>query len=75
MVLYETPSTHVFESEVAVLVGAGIGITPFASIVKSVLMRDEKAGPHKIHLVWMNRDQFSFQWFTHILAELESKES
>jgi len=31
---YGAPAEDVFDSEVAVLVGAGIGVTPFASILK-----------------------------------------
>ena len=31
---YGAPAEDVFDSEAAVLVGAGIGVTPFASILK-----------------------------------------
>ncbi len=34
---YGTPSYHIFDSEHAVLIGAGIGITPFASILQSIM--------------------------------------
>ena len=33
---YGTPSFHIFQAEHAVLIGAGIGITPFASILQSI---------------------------------------
>jgi predicted ferric reductase len=33
---FGTPSENVFENQVALLVGAGIGVTPFASILKSI---------------------------------------
>ncbi|XP_033624639.1 NADPH oxidase 5-like [Asterias rubens] len=36
---YGTPSTSIFQSEHAVLIGAGIGVTPFASIVQSIIYR------------------------------------
>ncbi len=36
---YGTPSYSIFDSEHAVLVGAGIGITPFASILQSAMKR------------------------------------
>ena len=36
---YGTPSTHIFQAEHAVLIGAGIGVTPFASILQSIMMR------------------------------------
>ncbi|XP_069480335.1 NADPH oxidase 5 [Ambystoma mexicanum] len=36
---YGTPTRRIFTSEHAVLVGAGIGITPFASILQSIMYR------------------------------------
>jgi predicted ferric reductase len=36
---YGTPSHSIFDSEHAILVGAGIGITPFASIIQSAMKR------------------------------------
>jgi len=36
---YGTPSASIFDSEHAVLVGAGIGVTPFASILQSIMKR------------------------------------
>ncbi|NXH50184.1 NOX5 oxidase, partial [Dicaeum eximium] len=36
---YGTPSRRIFSSEHAVLIGAGIGITPFASILQSIMFR------------------------------------
>ncbi|XP_063268977.1 NADPH oxidase 5 [Prinia subflava] len=36
---YGTPSRRIFTSEHAVLIGAGIGITPFASILQSIMFR------------------------------------
>ncbi|KAM9714585.1 NADPH oxidase 5 [Dama dama] len=39
---YGTPTRRIFASEHAVLIGAGIGITPFASILQSILYRHQK---------------------------------
>ncbi|XP_039578959.1 NADPH oxidase 5 [Passer montanus] len=36
---YGTPSRRIFSSEHAVLIGAGIGITPLASILQSIMIR------------------------------------
>ncbi|KAG8574912.1 hypothetical protein GDO81_009385, partial [Engystomops pustulosus] len=36
---FGTPSRRIFTSEHAVLIGAGIGITPFASILQSIMYR------------------------------------
>ncbi|XP_043844130.1 NADPH oxidase 5 [Dromiciops gliroides] len=39
---YGTPTRQIFASEHAVLIGAGIGITPFASILQSIMYRHQK---------------------------------
>jgi predicted ferric reductase/Ca2+-binding EF-hand superfamily protein len=71
------PSTHIFESRYAVLIGAGIGVTPFASVLESVvrranLLHEQPSALQKIHFFWLNRDQYSFEWFAALLAELET---
>ncbi|XP_038049644.1 NADPH oxidase 5-like [Patiria miniata] len=40
---YGAPSQHIFETDHAVLIGAGIGITPFASILQSIHERHKMA--------------------------------
>ncbi|KFP07259.1 NADPH oxidase 5, partial [Calypte anna] len=39
---YGTPTRRIFSSEHAVLIGAGIGITPFASILQSIMYRYQR---------------------------------
>ncbi|EFB19538.1 hypothetical protein PANDA_009435, partial [Ailuropoda melanoleuca] len=39
---YGTPTRRIFASEHVVLIGAGIGITPFASILQSIMHRHQK---------------------------------
>ena len=73
---YGSPTGHVFESRFAVLVGAGIGVTPFASILESIVLRANGQGVRpttlqKAHFFWLNRDRYSFEWFAALLAELE----
>ncbi|XP_043193390.1 NADPH oxidase 5-like isoform X4 [Amphibalanus amphitrite] len=36
---YGTPSSHIFRAQHAVLIGTGIGVTPFASILQSIMYR------------------------------------
>jgi len=71
---YGTASGRIFESEVAVLVGAGIGVTPFASVLESLVLRarTRQRVPNKVHFYWLNRDPYSFEWFAKLLLELES---
>ncbi|MGH7297992.1 MAG: EF-hand domain-containing protein [Polyangiaceae bacterium] len=73
---YGSPSGHVFESRFAVLVAGGIGVTPFASILESIVLRANGRGERpitleKAHFFWLNRDRYSFEWFAALLAELE----
>jgi len=72
---YGTPSDKVFESKVAILVGTGIGVTPYSSILKSLLHKiytdKSKNHPDKIYFYWQNRGQHSFEWFVELLSEIE----
>jgi predicted ferric reductase/Ca2+-binding EF-hand superfamily protein len=73
---YGSPTGHVFESRYAVLIGAGIGVTPFASILESIVLRANGSGGRptsleKAHFFWLNRDRYSFEWFATLLRELE----
>lgn len=65
---FGTVSEDVFQYEVAVLVGAGIGVTPFASILKSIWYKFQRADHNlktqKVHLhillcIWPGPDQSS----------------
>jgi predicted ferric reductase/Ca2+-binding EF-hand superfamily protein len=73
---YGTPSTHIFRCQRPVLVAAGIGVTPFASVLKSILERlrlGDGAVPERIHFVWVCRDHQAFGWFAELLAEIEAE--
>ncbi len=74
---YGSPSTEIFESRFAVLIGAGIGVTPFASVLESLVLRangksEQPCRLQKVHFFWLNRDQYSFEWFDALLSQLES---
>ncbi len=69
---YGTPSAGVMGAEHVVLIGAGIGVTPFASILQSMLLSDQAHTRH-VHFVWVNRDQRSFEWFAELLGKLNAR--
>ncbi len=76
---YGSPSAHIFEAKNAVLIGAGIGVTPFASVLESLVLRrngDSRrpSALRKVHFFWLNRDQYSFEWFRELLARLEQED-
>jgi predicted ferric reductase/Ca2+-binding EF-hand superfamily protein len=71
---YGSPATHIERAKNAIVVGAGIGVTPFASVLPSLFRRrlvDPANLPRKVHFFWLNRDQYSFEWFHEMLADLE----
>uniref|UniRef100_A0A8C5NRK8 NADPH oxidase 5 n=1 Tax=Junco hyemalis TaxID=40217 RepID=A0A8C5NRK8_JUNHY len=87
---YGTPSRRIFTSEHAVLIGAGIGITPFASILQSIMIRyrrrkqscpschfswSEAFPPCQVDFIWITRDQQHLQWFLGLLAKLEAEQA
>ena len=76
---YGSPSAHIFASRVAVLIGAGIGVTPFASILEAIVARRNDPGASKVALekayfFWLNKDQYSFEWFTALLSDVEKND-
>ncbi|NXA32559.1 NOX1 oxidase, partial [Eudromia elegans] len=74
---FGTASEDVFQYEVAMLVGAGIGVTPFASVLKSIWYKfqqaDQALKTKKIYFYWLCRDTGAFAWFNDLLASLEQK--
>ncbi|KAF8807327.1 NADPH oxidase isoform 1 [Phlegmacium glaucopus] len=72
---YGAPAEDVFKSEVAILVGAGIGVTPFASILKHIWYRQRKGNLgslRRVEFFWVCRDAPSFGWFQSLLQEVEN---
>ena len=75
---FGSASEDVFKYEVAVLVGAGIGVTPFASILKSIWYRmnypQKKTRLRKVYFFWICRDFGSFEWFRSLLMAIEAQD-
>ncbi|XP_069723286.1 dual oxidase 2 isoform X3 [Phaenicophaeus curvirostris] len=60
--------------EVSVLVGGGIGVTPFASILKDLVFKSSissKLVCKKIYFIWVTRTQRQFEWLADIIREVE----
>jgi hypothetical protein len=75
---FGSASEDVFKFEVAVLVGAGIGVTPFASILKSIWYRmnypQGRTRLRKVYFFWVCRDFGSFEWFRSLLLAIEAQD-
>ncbi|KAJ8114575.1 hypothetical protein OPT61_g3584 [Boeremia exigua] len=76
---YGAPAEDVFENEVAVLIGTGIGVTPWASILKSIYHLRLSPNPPKrlrrVEFIWVCKDTSSFEWFQTLLSSLEAQSS
>lgn len=72
---YGAPAEDVFENEVAVLIGTGIGVTPWASILKNIWHLRNGPNPptrlRRVEFIWVCKDTTSFEWFHSLLSSLE----
>uniref|UniRef100_A0A6I8P7D8 NAD(P)H oxidase (H2O2-forming) n=1 Tax=Ornithorhynchus anatinus TaxID=9258 RepID=A0A6I8P7D8_ORNAN len=63
--------------EVSVLVGGGIGVTPFASILKDLVFKSSVRNQmlcKKIYFIWVTRTQKQFEWLADIIREVEEND-
>jgi predicted ferric reductase/Ca2+-binding EF-hand superfamily protein len=75
---YSAPTSMIYRSSIAVLVAGGIGVTPFASVLQSILLQDKnnrsKSGKKQlIYFHWLNRSQKSYEWFVDLLSNAEEQ--
>ncbi|XP_043536211.1 dual oxidase 2 isoform X1 [Chiloscyllium plagiosum] len=63
--------------EVSVLVGGGIGVTPFSSILKDLVFKSSmfsKIACKKVYFIWVTRTQRQFEWMADIIREVEEND-
>lgn len=74
---YGAPAEDVFDNEVAVLIGTGIGVTPWASILKNIWHLRQQPNHsnrlRRVEFIWIARDIDSFEWFQNLLHALEGQ--
>ncbi|KAF2139897.1 uncharacterized protein K452DRAFT_231644 [Aplosporella prunicola CBS 121167] len=74
---YGAPAEDVFENEIAILIGTGIGVTPWASILKNIWHLRTSPNPPKrlrrVEFIWVCKDTTSFEWFQALLSSLEAQ--
>ncbi|KAK9516542.1 hypothetical protein VZT92_024464 [Zoarces viviparus] len=64
--------------EVSVLVGGGIGVTPFTSILKDLVFKSSiksKIQCKKVYFIWVTRTQRQFEWVSDIIREVEEMDT
>ena len=74
---YGAPAEDVFDNEIAVLIGTGIGVTPWASILKNIWHLRNSPNPprrlRRVEFIWVCKDTTSFEWFQTLLSSLEAQ--
>ncbi|XP_071091375.1 dual oxidase 2-like [Haliotis cracherodii] len=63
--------------DIAVLVGGGIGVTPFASILKDIAFKSQTGARFtckKVYFVWVTRTQKHYEWLVDIIRDVENKD-
>ena len=72
---YGSSSNKILETEHAILVGAGNGISRIAPILQDIAMRSAEDPSQiklkRIDLFWLNTDNHYFEWFTKLLDEIQ----
>jgi predicted ferric reductase/Ca2+-binding EF-hand superfamily protein len=74
---YGAPTSNIERSPVAVMIAGGIGVTPFASALESLVKRSKLSRkkidkPEQIvYFHWLNRTQLSYEWFHELLLQAE----
>uniref|UniRef100_A0A3Q4BDG5 NAD(P)H oxidase (H2O2-forming) n=1 Tax=Mola mola TaxID=94237 RepID=A0A3Q4BDG5_MOLML len=64
--------------EVSVLVGGGIGVTPFTSILKDLVFKSSiksRIQCKKVYFIWVTRTQRQFEWVSDIIREVEEMDT
>ncbi|KAI9824699.1 MAG: hypothetical protein M1826_007277 [Phylliscum demangeonii] len=76
---YGAPAEDVFDNEIAVLIGTGIGVTPWAAILKNIWHQRNSPNPptrlRRVEFIWVCKDTTSFEWFQTLLSSLEAQSS
>jgi len=78
---FGTSSEEFLNFETVLLVGAGIGVTPFASILKSIWYRmnnfnqSKPTRLSKVYFTWVIRDFGTAEWFHSLLHAIEEQDT
>ncbi|TVY31965.1 NADPH oxidase [Lachnellula occidentalis] len=74
---FGAPAEDVFDNEIAVLIGTGIGVTPWAAILKNIWHMRQGPNPptrlRRVEFIWVCKDTTSFEWFQILLSSLEAQ--
>lgn len=68
-----------YKYEVAVMIGGGIGVTPYASILNDLVFgtstnRHSAVNYKKVYFIWICPSHRNFEWFIDVLRDVENKD-
>ncbi|CAA0823154.1 Putative respiratory burst oxidase homolog protein H [Striga hermonthica] len=79
---YGAPAQNYKKFDILLLIGLGIGATPFISIIKDIVNNEsryvltddasggDKKGPERAYFYWVTREQGSFDWFKGVMDDI-----
>ncbi|KAL0460645.1 UNVERIFIED_CONTAM: putative respiratory burst oxidaseprotein H [Sesamum latifolium] len=78
---YGAPAQNYKKYDILLLIGLGIGATPFISIIKDIVNNEarnvlndaesgNKKGPERAYFYWVTREQGSFEWFKGVMDDI-----
>uniref|UniRef100_A0A8C4VNQ5 NADPH oxidase 4 n=1 Tax=Gopherus evgoodei TaxID=1825980 RepID=A0A8C4VNQ5_9SAUR len=70
---FGSPSEESLNYEVSLCVAGGIGVTPFASILNTLLDDWQCYKLRRLYFIWVCREIQSFRWFADLLCMLHNK--
>ncbi|XP_075402548.1 NADPH oxidase 4 isoform X2 [Tenrec ecaudatus] len=70
---FGSPFEESLNYEVSLCVAGGIGVTPFASILNTLLDGWEAFKLRRLYFIWVCRDMQSFRWFADLLCVVHNK--
>nr|XP_037861294.1 NADPH oxidase 4 isoform X3 [Chlorocebus sabaeus] len=70
---FGSPFEESLNYEVSLCVAGGIGVTPFASILNTLLDDWKPYKLRRLYFIWVCRDIQSFRWFADLLCMLHNK--
>uniref|UniRef100_H3CJD2 Ferric reductase NAD binding domain-containing protein n=1 Tax=Tetraodon nigroviridis TaxID=99883 RepID=H3CJD2_TETNG len=70
---FGSPSEEVFNYDVSLCVAGGIGVTPFACVLHTLLDGWTHFRLQRLYFVWVCRELRSFYWFAELLCSVHHK--
>ncbi|XP_026501527.1 NADPH oxidase 4-like [Vanessa tameamea] len=66
---FSSPMQGITRCDIAICVAAGVGITPFVSILRDMLINPRNRLPGRIHLIWIIRHENELTWVAGLATE------